>query len=57
MSQTKLDILVDILVEGYGVGGGHDNMAGGFIPAENLSRSRVLDTFIKHRAVEFYEKA
>ena len=47
--------LVRGIVEGCGVGGGHDNMAGGFIPRENLSELRVLDTFIKHRAIAFYE--
>jgi len=54
--KVKANDLVRFLVEGCGVGGGHDNMAGGFIPIENLSKSRVLDTFIKHRAIEFYEK-
>ena len=48
--------LVRHLVEGCGVGGGHDNMAGGFIPLENLSPLRVLDTFLKHRAIAYYEK-
>jgi nanoRNase/pAp phosphatase (c-di-AMP/oligoRNAs hydrolase) len=48
--------LVRFIVEGCGVGGGHDNMAGGFIPIENLSASRVLDTFIKHRTIAFYER-
>jgi len=55
-NNIKANDLVRFIVEGYGVGGGHDNMAGGFIPIENLSASRVLDTFIKHRAIEFYEK-
>ena len=53
---VKANELVRFLAEGCGVGGGHDNMAGGFIPKENLSASRVLDTFLKHRAIEFYEK-
>jgi hypothetical protein len=48
--------MVRQLVEGCGVGGGHDNMAGGFIPTENLASSRVLDTFLKHRAITVYEK-
>ncbi len=52
----KANDLVRYLVEGCGVGGGHNNMAGGFIPKENLSPSRNLDTFIKHRAIAFYEK-
>ncbi|MCL2129157.1 MAG: DHHA1 domain-containing protein [Treponema sp.] len=49
--------LVRHLVEGYGVGGGHDNMAGGFIPLENLVAGRVLDTFLKHRAIDYYESS
>jgi nanoRNase/pAp phosphatase (c-di-AMP/oligoRNAs hydrolase) len=48
--------MVRHLVEGVGVGGGHDNMAGGFIPKEKLEGSRVLDTFIKHRAISYYEQ-
>ncbi|MCL1813889.1 MAG: DHHA1 domain-containing protein [Treponema sp.] len=52
----KANDLVRFLVEGCGVGGGHDNMAGGFIPGENLSSARVLDTFLKHRAIQFHEK-
>ena len=54
--EVKANNLVRHLVEGCGVGGGHDNMAGGFIPAEKLSSLRSLDTFIKHRAIGFYEK-
>ena len=54
--KIKANDLVRYLVEGCGVGGGHDNMAGGFIPRENLSASRVLDTIIKHRAITFYEE-
>jgi len=54
--KVKANELVRCLVEGCGVGGGHDNMAGGFIPKENLSPERVLDTFLKHRAITFYEK-
>ena len=53
---VKANDLVRYLVEGYGVGGGHDNMAGGFIPMDKLKSDRVLDTFIKHRAITFYEK-
>ena len=52
----KANDLVRALVEGCGVGGGHDNMAGGFIPREKLRASRELDTFIKHRSIAFYEK-
>ena len=54
--KIKDNDLVRHLVDGCGVGGGHDNMAGGFISNENLKSSRVLDTFIKHRAILFYER-
>jgi len=54
--KIKANDLVKNIVEGCGVGGGHDNMAGGFISKEKLSASRVLDTFIKHRAIAYYEK-
>ena len=54
--QIKANDLVKFLVEDCGVGGGHDNMAGGFIIKENLSEARVLDTFIKHRAISYFEK-
>jgi nanoRNase/pAp phosphatase (c-di-AMP/oligoRNAs hydrolase) len=52
--KIKANAIVRYLVEGCGVGGGHDNMAGGFIPKEKLSSSRVLDTFLKHRAIAFF---
>jgi nanoRNase/pAp phosphatase (c-di-AMP/oligoRNAs hydrolase) len=54
--KIKANDMVRFLVEGCGVGGGHDNMAGGFIPTENLSNFRLLDTFLKHRAIAFYEQ-
>ncbi|MDR2211160.1 MAG: DHH family phosphoesterase [Spirochaetaceae bacterium] len=54
--KVRANEMVRYLVEDYGVGGGHDNMAGGFIPKENLGSSRLIDTFIKHRAIAFYEK-
>ncbi|MDR1390596.1 MAG: DHH family phosphoesterase [Treponema sp.] len=57
---TRRDVLANSLVhhivEGCGIGGGHDNMAGGFIPRERMLPNRVVDTFIKHRAIAFYEQ-
>ncbi|MDR2471621.1 MAG: DHH family phosphoesterase [Treponema sp.] len=55
--KVKANDLVRSLVKDCGVGGGHDNMAGGFIPNEKLSAQRLLDTFIKHRAIAFYEES
>ena len=48
--------LVRYLVEGCGFGGGHAHMAGGFIPVENLSPARSIDTLLKHRAIRFMER-
>jgi nanoRNase/pAp phosphatase (c-di-AMP/oligoRNAs hydrolase) len=55
--RVKANDLVRYLTEGIGVGGGHDHMAGGFIPREKLSEDRLIDTFLKHRAIAFYEGA
>jgi nanoRNase/pAp phosphatase (c-di-AMP/oligoRNAs hydrolase) len=52
---VKASDLVRRLVEGIGVGGGHNRMAGGFIPWKNLAENRSVDTFLKHRAIAFYE--
>ncbi|MCL2272783.1 MAG: DHHA1 domain-containing protein [Treponema sp.] len=54
--KIKANDLVKYLTEGCGVGGGHDNMAGGFIPKENLNASRDFGTFLKHRAIAYFEK-
>jgi nanoRNase/pAp phosphatase (c-di-AMP/oligoRNAs hydrolase) len=51
----KANDLVRHLVEGCGKAGGHDHMAGGFIPLENLLEGRSIDTFLRHRALAFYE--
>ncbi|MDR1278987.1 MAG: DHH family phosphoesterase [Treponema sp.] len=55
--QVKASELIRSIVEDVGVGGGHDHMAGGFIPQDKVSDSRLIDTFIKHRAISFYEQA
>ncbi|MDR1932156.1 MAG: DHH family phosphoesterase [Spirochaetales bacterium] len=55
-SHARANDLVRRLVDGVGVGGGHDHMAGGFIPAQKIDISRKVDTFLKHRAISFFEK-
>jgi nanoRNase/pAp phosphatase (c-di-AMP/oligoRNAs hydrolase) len=55
--KIKANGLVRHLVTGVGVGGGHEHMAGGFIPSEKLDRARTVDTFLKHRAISFFEEA
>lgn len=47
--------LVRHLVEGYGVGGGHITMAGGFIRGETFPDNRSYETFSRVRAIEFVE--
>lgn len=47
--------LVRYVVDGYGIGGGHDSMAGGFIPRGSFPGGRGVDTFTKVRAVAFVE--
>jgi single-stranded DNA-specific DHH superfamily exonuclease len=46
---------VRALVRDLGFGGGHDHMAGGFIPRENLPADKNLDTVIKYRAIRCLE--
>ncbi len=53
---VKANDMVKYLVEGCGVGGGHGHMAGGFIPVQTLPDNRSIDTYLKHRAISFYEK-
>jgi nanoRNase/pAp phosphatase (c-di-AMP/oligoRNAs hydrolase) len=55
--KIRANDLVRHLVVGVGVGGGHEHMAGGFIPAEKLDWTRTVDTFLKHRAISFFENA
>jgi nanoRNase/pAp phosphatase (c-di-AMP/oligoRNAs hydrolase) len=55
--EVKANALVRAVVEGLGFGGGHDHMAGGFLPAEKLPPGRSVDTFLRHRAILFAEGA
>jgi nanoRNase/pAp phosphatase (c-di-AMP/oligoRNAs hydrolase) len=55
-NKIKANDLVRFLVEGTGVGGGHDHMAGGFIPKISIPEDRSIDTYLRHRAISFYEK-
>ena len=53
---TSAAELVRHLVKGYGVGGGHATMAGGFISKEVFPKDRSYGTFSRFRAIEFIEK-
>lgn len=49
--------LVRAIVEGYGIGGGHDSMAGGFVKFEKFGDGRGIDTFTRVRTIHFVEEA
>lgn len=49
--------LVKHIVEGHGIGGGHDNMAGGFVVADRFPGGRGIDTFTRHRTIGYVEAA
>lgn len=49
----KANALVRFILEGVGIGGGHDHMAGGFMAVENLPAAIILDTYIRDRALKF----
>lgn len=55
-SEIKANNLIRFILEGIGFGGGHDTMAGGFLPKENIQSGRSVDTYIKHRAISYYER-
>ena len=52
---VKANELVRYVLHGVGFGGGHESMAGGFLPLENLEADKGLHTFIRHRAISFLE--
>mgnify|MGYP006273923107 CR=1 FL=1 len=49
--------LVRAIVEGYGIGGGHDSMAGGFLDLTKFPETRRVDTFARHRAIAYVDGA
>lgn len=53
--KIKANELVRYILEGRGFGGGHDTMAGGFLPLDSLESSKSLHTFVRHRAISFVE--
>ncbi len=52
---VKANALVRFVLEGKGFGGGHNHMAGGFLPADKIPADRMVDTFLRHRAIMFVE--
>lgn len=54
---VKANTLIRYILRDIGFGGGHETMAGGFLPHENFEGNKKIDTFVKHRAIEFYEES
>lgn len=52
------DELVKYILQDKGVGGGHKEMAGGFIPQEELGFlvNKELDTYVRFRAISYVEE-
>ena len=54
--KIKANDLVRFILDGIGFGGGHDSMAGGFLPADKMDDNKNLDTFVRHRAITYIEE-
>jgi nanoRNase/pAp phosphatase (c-di-AMP/oligoRNAs hydrolase) len=54
---VRANDLVRAIVDGYGFGGGHEHMAGGFIPADRFPADRSFETYVRHRAIGAVESA
>lgn len=52
------DDLVKYILKDRGVGGGHKEMAGGFIPEEEMAfiEHKELDTYVRYRAISYVEE-
>jgi nanoRNase/pAp phosphatase (c-di-AMP/oligoRNAs hydrolase) len=55
--KVRANALVRSIVDGAGFGGGHDHMAGGFIPADRLLPGRSFETYVRHRSIGAVEAA
>lgn len=58
MNKVKANTLVRYIIHDKGVGGGHNEMAGGFMLADKMDflSNKQLDTYIRHRAISYVEK-
>lgn len=54
--KIKANELVRYILKDRGFGGGHDSMAGGFLPGENLEKNKSLHTFVRYRAITYLDK-
>ncbi len=54
--KIKANALIRSILENSGFGGGHDSMAGGFLPQKNLDKDKSLHTFVRYRAIRYVEQ-
>lgn len=54
----KANDLVNYIIDNCGTGGGHDEMAGGFISKADLGlmQNKNFDTYVRYRAIKFIER-
>ncbi|HUV06571.1 MAG TPA: DHH family phosphoesterase [Spirochaetia bacterium] len=53
--RVRANELVRYILDGVGFGGGHESMAGGFLPFGKLDPEKGLDTFVRFRAIAFVD--
>ncbi|MEA1911639.1 MAG: DHH family phosphoesterase [Spirochaetota bacterium] len=51
----KANELIRFILKDRGFGGGHNSMAGGFLPKDSFEANKSLHTFVRHRAISFIE--
>ncbi len=58
VKEVNADDLVKFIIDNRGVGGGHKEMAGGFVPVNELDflKNKQLDTYVRFRTIAFVEK-
>jgi nanoRNase/pAp phosphatase (c-di-AMP/oligoRNAs hydrolase) len=58
LKNIQANALVKYILNDKGVGGGHDEMAGGFIVKEQMDflKNRDLDTYVRYRVLSYLEK-
>lgn len=55
--QIKANNLVNFIIDNHGTGGGHDEMAGGFITREEIGllQNKNFDTYVRYRTIKYLD--
>jgi nanoRNase/pAp phosphatase (c-di-AMP/oligoRNAs hydrolase) len=53
---VRADLLVVAIVQGVGVGGGHEGMAGGFIEFPRFPNNQNIDTYIRYKTIQHWDQ-